>query len=277
MLRSCFLLALAGLFGFAATAQIPAGPAAEAVALVGTYRLTYQPDSLNAAGRRAENMLLFVGERQSQFRSEAALRADSLVAASEALPWNQATAQAFVNVLTKLPLAKFDYSVYKTLAAKQVLFYDKIGSTTYFYAEPADLLSWQISPATATIAGYACQRATTTLGGRAWEAWFAREVPVADGPYKFYGLPGLIVQVSDTRQHYRFELLKLVRPATPRLIAPPTKKAVRASKAELRQAQASYAAGLLDRVAAMGNTLTEADRLAAHDRAKKRNNPLELK
>ena len=51
-----------------------------------------------------------------------------------------------------------------------------------------------------------CQRADVDFGGRHWVAWFTPEIPVPDGPYKFCGLPGLIVQIADTKDHWRFEL-----------------------------------------------------------------------
>ncbi|MDR2126438.1 MAG: GLPGLI family protein, partial [Prevotellaceae bacterium] len=36
--------------------------------------------------------------------------------------------------------------------------------------------------------------------------WFTNEIPVKEGPWKFNGLPGLIVKVYDTQEHYDFEL-----------------------------------------------------------------------
>lgn len=44
------------------------------------------------------------------------------------------------------------------------------------------------------------------IGGRKWAAWFTPDVPLNFGPYKFQGLPGLIVSVSDAKSHYSFML-----------------------------------------------------------------------
>jgi GLPGLI family protein len=46
-----------------------------------------------------------------------------------------------------------------------------------------------------------------TYAGRDYKAWFTNEIPVSDGPYKFYGLPGLIVEIEDSKKQYTFELV----------------------------------------------------------------------
>ena len=79
----------------------------------------------------------------------------------------------------------------------------------YQHLEFPFLNSWQIQDTFATIAGLDCQRATIHYGGRDYTAWFAPGVPVADGPYVFCGLPGLIVEVADRRGWYTFRLKSL--------------------------------------------------------------------
>jgi len=56
------------------------------------------------------------------------------------------------------------------------------------------------------ILGYDVQEATTEFGGRKWVAWFAKELPIPDGPYKFKNLPGLILKIEDTTKSHIFEL-----------------------------------------------------------------------
>lgn len=44
--------------------------------------------------------------------------------------------------------------------------------------------------------GYSCQKATTTFRGREFNVYFAKDIPIADGPWKLNGLPGLILEVA---------------------------------------------------------------------------------
>ena len=277
------LLTLAALPGLQAAAQTPA-LAPEPAVLVGTYRLSYQPDSTNPT-KRADIFYLLLGKTLSKFQSRGEQAADSLLAAFEGVPFNQETAQLLSKQIDYLPRSRSHYSIYK--AAGHLYFYDRITSTHYRYEEPATILSWTISPTTATVAGYACQRATTSYGGRQWEAWFTREVPVSDGPYKFNGLPGLIVKVSDTRQHYVFELAKLAKPTTERLITLPRKTPISTDRTAFRRALAAYQADPVGSMAAANGGQggvystdgTSPEQLAqrARDLARKRNNALELR
>ena len=57
-----------------------------------------------------------------------------------------------------------------------------------------------------SIKNYVCNKATVKLEGREYTAWYTSEIPISDGPYKFWGLPGLILKIADTQNHYEFLL-----------------------------------------------------------------------
>lgn len=40
-------------------------------------------------------------------------------------------------------------------------------------------------------------------------AWFTTEIPINEGPYKFNGLPGLIIEMYDTEQIFKFSLVSI--------------------------------------------------------------------
>ena len=69
---------------------------------------------------------------------------------------------------------------------------------------------WKIDNATkAVILGLNCKKATCRYAGRDYEAWFTPDIPVSDGPYKFCGLPGLIVKLQDSEKEHIFELQEI--------------------------------------------------------------------
>ena len=128
------------------------------------------------------------------------------------------------------------------------------------------------------IAGYQCQKATTFFAGRDYEAWFTREIPVSDGPYKFSGLPGLIVKVNDTGNNYTFELTSLSNSPKTNIIAVPSKLAMTTTKRSFFQAARAARESVIDRASQYGITFKEPEAVRAQMREKLRrnNNPLEI-
>ncbi len=70
-------------------------------------------------------------------------------------------------------------------------------------------LDWILKDETKEINGYLCKKATVHLRGRDWEVWYTPEIPMYYGPWKFYGLPGLIVAAYESTGEYWFQLTKI--------------------------------------------------------------------
>jgi GLPGLI family protein len=69
-------------------------------------------------------------------------------------------------------------------------------------------VNWNYEGDRDTLYGLEVYKATTVMGGRNWEVWYAPSIPISDGPYKFHGTPGLIVKAQDTEKRFIFEYYK---------------------------------------------------------------------
>ena len=108
---------------------------------------------------------------------------------------------AFYNKMAKIYLSGFDY------------YYDYSNSILLEASPDGDLLEqklkkipWEITSESKMIDTYQCYKATYTFeylmrGGtmkpRVITAWFAPSLPYAFGPKNYYGLPGLILELTD--------------------------------------------------------------------------------
>lgn len=95
--------------------------------------------------------------------------------------------------------------IYKNYDINQVSVFEKLGILNYTFQEPTPTIDWQIQTDTMRILNYPCQKAICQFRGRNYEAWFTSDINVSDGPWKFTGLPGLILKVVDSRGHFLFE------------------------------------------------------------------------
>ncbi len=72
----------------------------------------------------------------------------------------------------------------------------------YYLMQTKDEMKWNICNETKVENGFNMQKATTDFGGRKWIAWFTQDIPISEGPYKFRGLPGLILKIEDDKHNF---------------------------------------------------------------------------
>lgn len=99
----------------------------------------------------------------------------------------------------------FSEYLFRNIKDGETMVYDNIGADGYSYTEPTVAPVWTIQSDTKEILGYQCQLATCDFRGRKWNAWFTPEIPVKEGPWKLFGLPGLVLAASDSKNHYSYE------------------------------------------------------------------------
>ncbi|KFF08013.1 GLPGLI family protein [Chryseobacterium luteum] len=156
----------------------------------------YELKDLAHKGVKTEYYYLDVLGKQSVFRSEKAREADSLMQKNG---YWQSRKPTFENIYSFKNL--ISNKVYKSVTHPAM--YD------LYYINIDDKLNWEILPDKMKIGEIQCQKATTEYSGRNWIAWFDPASPLQDGPYIFYGLPGLIVKLSDDKGDFDFNLIEI--------------------------------------------------------------------
>lgn len=166
------------------------------------YELTYAPNKDSLEKKNKEMMILDITKYKSIYRDYLAVSQDSILKVEvEAMQ----KAGAFKDISKSIKQPKFSHIITKTYPAMDVSYTDYILQDKVSYKDEKPF-EWKILGDKAKIGEYNAQKATATFGGRNWIAWFTTDVPFQDGPYKFRGLPGLIVKVEDDAKNYSWEL-----------------------------------------------------------------------
>lgn len=237
--------------------------------IVATYSLQYQLDSTNPSNIRSSTFYLFVGNTISKYVNSANYSRDTATR-------KFTTNKQVIEYMTDPQVARsgFLYQIFKNYPKGKLTFTDHIPSDTFRFEENLDIFQWDLTGDTATICGYKSQKATCNFGGRSWIAWFSSDLPYNDGPYKFNGLPGLIVKVYDTRNHYVFDLLSVNKFESGIMIDIQDKEYIETSKQEFFRAEDSFREDIVNRakqVSGDNDFILTVARNAAE-----RNNPIEL-
>ena len=177
------------------------------------YEAKYSLDSLNLADKTIEVFYLYAGKEYGVFMNSNAAHADEIRAYNKEQIESNNRSTSTKSLSTE---TNYKRTFYKNRESNQVKVVGQVLKEAYLYEEPAVPLNWQIVDQTKEYFGYTVQKATTSFAGRDYVAWFAVEIPINDGPYVFYGLPGLIVELYDTEEHYYFGLLKLEKLSEPK-------------------------------------------------------------
>lgn len=103
------------------------------------------------------------------------------------------------------------YIIYKNYPKDSIMVQDAVGTNYYCYGDTLNSQLWQLEDDTLNVLGYRCHKASCEWRGRNYTAWYAEEIPVSDGPYKFAGLPGLIMRVYDKDHEYEWTIKGIQR------------------------------------------------------------------
>ncbi|MDE5975901.1 MAG: GLPGLI family protein [Muribaculaceae bacterium] len=152
-------------------------------------------------------MVLLSNQQMSKFYSPPTEYVDSITSTPQGVADYQQMQQTVLagGNWNSLPVRKETSYIFRSKKDDRIKVYDSIAADVWVYEEEFEPQNWTIIPdSTKTILGYECLKAECTYRGREWTAWFAPEIPVADGPWLLCGLPGLILEAKESTGNYSF-------------------------------------------------------------------------
>jgi len=211
------------------------------------YDYVYLKDTL--LNKRSDRDILYlqIGKNCSKCLSYYSQQVDSLVNTSgcEKEFW-----RTFKNAMdnegyksSSYPHKRMKTYVYKNYPKGKITVTDGLSMQDYIYEDELNAQHWGILDSTKTVMGNVCQLAKCTFRGRRWMAWFAPEIPISDGPWKFGGLPGLIMEIYDIGGQYNFVIVGLEKKEEPIVFSKTyvgSKKFEKTNRLEFLKAKKSY-------------------------------------
>lgn len=168
------------------------------------YEYKFIPDSNNKDDVKKEMMLLDIDKNGSSYYSHDKFVADSTGRANLEKQLKAGNGSISMNRTDKPGMVS--YRVTKQYPDFKTYLFRSISMDKYKIREDKKP-EWKILPEKQKIGAYNAQKATTSFGGRDWTAWFTTDIPIQDGPYIFYGLPGLIVKIEDATGSHSMQLI----------------------------------------------------------------------
>ena len=149
--------------------------------------------------RYQDNRLVFVGKKG--YRKDVSELLEVIDCKDTPTPYTD-NRQVYTYASSLFPATFFvsprggSWTLFRTVLTGPILRYEE---------EPADF-NWILHAETDSLLGYICQKASMDFKGRHYLAWYCPDIAVNAGPYKFDGLPGLILKIEDTAGDYRWEI-----------------------------------------------------------------------
>jgi GLPGLI family protein len=166
------------------------------------YEYKFISDSTNVDDVKTEMMFLDTTKDGSKYYSYTVFNSDSIMKVDLE---KQLAATGSINVKSDMRKGDVRYSVTKTYPDYKINLHRRLGMDAYNISDDRKI-NWKISSEKEKIGEWNAQKAEADFAGRHWIAWFSTEIPIQDGPYKFRGLPGLIVKIEDKTGSHKMEL-----------------------------------------------------------------------
>jgi GLPGLI family protein len=147
------------------------------------YKLTYVIDTTQPETPDIAYFILLTGKNSSKF-------VDFV---------DESSGVVYSTIISRQP-------IYKNFSNNKIIREIRMGQAVYAITDDIPVINWELGKEQKMIQGYNCQVATGFYRGRIYTAWFSNKLPYKNGPWKFGGLPGLILEIYDQKHEVTWEL-----------------------------------------------------------------------
>ena len=103
---------------------------------------------------------------------------------------------------------KYDYLL-MNLEDRSIDIYSDFARKFYKVEDVFPEFKWELTKEIKKINGIEAHKAFGYYRGKKWEVWYAPSIPYSFGPWKFNGLPGLVLEVKDELNNNYFKIKKI--------------------------------------------------------------------
>jgi len=128
------------------------------------------------------------------------------------------------NFQFKFVMRQPEVFIFKDRGATRLVEQNEIMGKKFLIRDALPARKWKIVPGGKVLLGYPCQKAVLVDTAQQVVAWFTPQIPVSDGPERFWGLPGLILELEINGENRRIVATEVdLTPPPAEAIAPPEK------------------------------------------------------
>lgn len=167
------------------------------------YQQVVREDSMALDNYSKSEMILQIGDKLSKYTNYTYLQSDSIMESTAVN--NEVFLLEINSYMKRTKGAGEKISIFKNYPMGMCSVEALSWADRYFYSEGTPDFQWKIvADETMIILKYKCLKAICSFRGRDYVAWFTPEIQASNGPWKFSGLPGLILKAEDTKGDFSF-------------------------------------------------------------------------
>lgn len=163
---------------------------------IAKYNFTHLRDTSQPLNVYTEEMMLLTNNQTALYKSYVLFSFDSLLNNINSLKSNN-----IINV----PKGTSE-QIFTNYATNQIIIIRPWLEDTFGIKLPFQEINWKLLDTSIVIGTLKCNKAIGEFKGRIYTCWYCPEITTRSGPWKLFGLPGLIINASDEKNQISFKL-----------------------------------------------------------------------